>query len=448
MKNENQENEKKKKEIKKNQNEKKSTSNNKAISGANIIGEIPSILEDAKDEKKENKLKNKNLIIAIIFIILVLTLVGLITFAVKPADFDFIRNHDKDNKSDIELKYAESSIVKSEGVYITDVSEVVDNVMPSIVAITSKTIISSGRFGPSFYGYGNNKYTAEGAGSGVIVASNDDEIFILTNYHVVENTNELSVKFIDDESYDAKIRGISERFDVAVVSVSKKDMKRETLEKVKIATLGNSDELKVGNGIIAIGNALGYGQSVTTGVVSALNREVKGDNYTQDMIQIDAAINGGNSGGALLNSKGEVVGINTAKYSSNYSSTSASIEGMGFAIPISDLEDIIKDLINGKNDEGALTLGIEGYMTNSSIIANYGLPVGFYISAISKDGNASNSDLEIGNIIIEIDNKEVTSLDVIKKVLNKKDKGDSVTLKVKYPNRNEYKEKEIKITLN
>ena len=430
---------------KKNQEENNMTSNKKTAKKNNLKE------DNSIDEKKikEKQPINKNLLSAIIVTLLVLILVGMITFFVKPADMNFIKNLNEENKNQIELKYTDSSSVKSQGVYITDVSEVVDNTMPSIVAITSKTVINSGRFGPSFYGYGSNKYTSEGAGSGVIVASDDDEIFILTNYHVVKDTSELSVKFIDDESYDAKIKGISERFDIAVVSVSKKDLKKDTLEKIKIATIGNSNELKVGNGIIAIGNALGYGQSVTTGVVSALNREINGEDYSQEMIQIDAAINGGNSGGALLNAKGEVVGINTAKYSSNYlTSSNASIEGMGFAIPISNIEEIIKDLINGKNDEGALTLGIEGYMTNSSGIANYGLPEGFYIKAISKDGNSSNSDLEIGNIITEIDNQKVTSLNVIKKVLNQKNKGDTVTLKVKYPSRNEYKEKEIKITLN
>ena len=220
------------------------------------------------------------------------------------------------------------------------------------------------------------------------------------------------------------------------------------MQQIKIATIGNSNELKVGNGIIAIGNALGYGQSVTTGVVSALNREVSTDSYVQDMIQIDAAINGGNSGGALLNSKGEVVGINSAKYSSNLYSSSASIEGMGFAIPISDVESIITKLINGENDEGGLTLGIEGYMTNSGAIYNYNLPEGFYISVITSGGNAEKSELEIGNIITEIDNNKVTSIETIRKVLNKKEKGDTVLLKVKYVSRNEYKEKEITITLN
>ncbi len=432
--------------------EEEKKSNKKVITKTTVKEKNSSSINDVeniKDLKEENNKTNKNLISAIIVTLLVLILVGMITFFVKPADMNFIKNLNEENKNQIELKYTDSSSVKSQGVYITDVSEVVDNTMPSIVAITSKTVINSGRFGPSFYGYGSNKYTSEGAGSGIIVASDDDEIFILTNYHVVENTSELSVKFIDNESYDAKIKGISERFDIAVVSVSKNDLKKDTLEKIKIATIGNSNELKVGNGIIAIGNALGYGQSVTTGVVSALNREINGEDYSQEMIQIDAAINGGNSGGALLNAKGEVVGINTAKYSSNYlTSSNASIEGMGFAIPISNVQEIIKDLINGKNGEGALTLGIEGYMTNSTGIANYGLPEGFYIKAISKDGNASNSDLEIGNIITEIDNQKVTSLNVIKKVLNQKNKGDTVTLKVKYPNRNEYKEKEIKITLN
>ena len=404
-------------------------------------------IEVVADNSKNDKSKTPPVII---IIILALLIAGLVIWIIKP---EFANKIIKDDNSKIELKHTEEIKVKSDGVYITDVSEVVEEVMPSIVAITSKTVISSGRFGPSFYGYGNSngnnrKYTTEGAGSGVIVASSSSEIFILTNYHVVKEASELSVKFIDDESLDAKIKGVSERYDIAVVSVKKNDMKKSTLEKIKVATLGSSDNLKVGNGIIAIGNALGYGQSVTTGVVSALNREVKTDDYTQEMVQIDAAINGGNSGGALLNSKGEVVGINTAKYSSNSMSSNASIEGMGFAIPISNVEKLIKDLINGKDDEGGLTIGIEGYMTNSDNLIGYNMPVGFYVSGITKDGNAEKSDLDIGNIITEIDGNKVTSLESIRKVLDKKEKGDKVILKVKYPSRNEYKEKEIVIVLS
>ena len=428
---------------------------NENLEGVKKKREPKKVQKEIKEQEEIEVVQNysekkngKTSLLVMIIIVFALVILGLVIWIIKPG---FVNEIVKDNNSKIELKHTEEIKVKSDGVYITDVSEVVEEVMPSIVAITSKTVIESGRFGPSFYGYGSGnsrKYTTEGAGSGVVVASSGDEIFILTNYHVVENSSELSVKFIDDESCDAKIKGVSKRYDIAIVSVKKKDMKKDTLEKIKVANLGSSDSLKVGNGIIAIGNALGYGQSVTTGVVSALNREVKTDESTQEMIQIDAAINGGNSGGALLNSRGEVVGINTAKYSSNSMSSSVSIEGMGFAIPISDVEDIIKDLINGKNDEGSLTIGIEGYMTNSSEFMNYGMPTGFYVSAITKGGNAEKSNLDIGNIITEIDGNKVTSLDVIKKVLNKKEKGDKVTLKVSYPSRNEYKEREIVIVLS
>ena len=394
---------------------------------------------------ENNKKSNYKLIIfAIISCIIIFIFITFFSIWVIKEGTNFINKlSNKEEKETIELKHADTAIVKSEGVYVTDVSEVVDAVMPSIVAITSKTVISSGNYGF----FSNRDYKVEGAGSGVIVAENENEIFILTNNHVVENSSELSVKFINDDSYDAHVKGISERKDIAIVSVNKNEIKEETLKQVKIANIGNSNELKVGNGIIAIGNALGYGQSVTTGVVSALNREVSTDTYTQEMIQIDAAINGGNSGGALLNSKGEVVGINSVKYSSNYSEN-ASVEGMGFAIPISDVEEIIKKLINGENDNSGTSLGIEGYMTTSGNIASYKLPEGFYIAAIISGGSADKSELEIGNIITEIEGNKVTSIESIRKVLNKKNNGDSVTLKVKYASRNEYKEKEIKVNLN
>ena len=399
--------------------------------------------EFIEETGKKSKGKFKFILIIIIFLLII---AGLMVWIIK---YDVLKKDDKkvSSKSNdkVILKHSNPQTVKSEGVYITDVSDVVDEVMPSIVSITSKTIIDSGNYGFYFYG---GKYTTEGAGSGIIVSENEKEIFILTNYHVVKNTDELSVKFIDDKSVDAKIKGVSERNDIAIVSVEKSKLDSKTLDSIKIATLGNSNELKVGNGIIAIGNALGYGQSVTTGVVSALNREVSTDEASQDMIQIDAAINGGNSGGALLNSKGEVVGINTAKYSSSLtSSSSASIEGMGFAIPISDVENLITDLISGKDDEEGLLLGVEGYMTNSTELASYGFPTGFYVSGIVKGGNADDSDLEIGNIIVKADGKEITSFSSLKKVLNKKNKGDTVELTIKYAKGNEYKEKDITIKL-
>ncbi len=326
-----------------------------------------------------------------------------------------------------------------EGIYITDVSEVVSNVMPSIVSITSKTLINSGYYGP---GFNNNSQYVEGAGSGIIISNSNSEILILTNNHVIDDSEELTVKFIDDSEADATVKGVSVSKDIAVISVKVKNLKSDTLSKIKVATLGSSDELKVGNGIIAIGNALGYGQSVTTGVVSALNREVESDSYKNKMIQIDAAINGGNSGGALLNSKGEVVGINSAKYSSSGSSSSASIEGMGFAIPISDVKNIITDLMNGDSSNSDITLGIEGYMTDD-LNENISLPNGFYVSSIKSGSYASKSNLKVGYIITKIDDKDVNDVSDITSVLANKKKGDTISLIVKYLYNRSYVEKEI-----
>lgn len=348
------------------------------------------------------------------------------------------------NNTTLKLASTETNTKIKEGIYITDVSEVVEETMPAIVSITSKTLIQSGYYGPFYFGSNQTQYV-EGAGSGIIISNSNDEILILTNNHVVNDSSELTVKFINGKEADAKIVGTSERKDIAVISVKVSALDSDTLSQIKIATLGDSSELKVGNGIIAIGNALGYGQSVTTGVVSALNREIETNGYTNKMIQIDAAINGGNSGGALLNNKGEVVGINSAKYSSNGSSSEASIEGMGFAIPISDVKDLITDLMNGKEESSGMTLGIEGYMTNSSNISGYNLPVGFYISNITEGGYADKNNVEIGYIITKIDNKEVSSVNDIKNVLYEKKVGDTITLKVKYPSGRTYAEKDIEI---
>lgn len=395
--------------------------------------------------KKSN---NRVIYIAIVVSVILLIVFGVVFWLVKSGRLDF---SSKENNQ-TEIKKTEKITVKSDGVYITDVSEVVDKVMPSIVSITSKTVITSGR-----YGYNSGGYITQGAGSGVIIKEDEKDVYILTNYHVVEDSTELSIKFIDDKSYDATIKGVSEGKDIAVVTIEKSKLSEDTLKQIRVATLGDSNELKVGNGIIAIGNALGYGQSVTTGVVSALNREVTTDKYTLNMIQIDAAINGGNSGGALLNSKGEVVGINSVKYSQKASSSSSSIEGMGFAIPISDVKDVIDKLIKGENDTknnnvstktNDLTLGIEGVMTNSEALSSYRLPTGFYVSQIVSGGNADKSDLKKGDIITAIDDNKITSMDSIRKVLDKKNKGDKVVLVVKYLNRNEYKEKEIELVLN
>ena len=392
-----------------------------------------------KEEKKNNKFV---IIIVISFVVLILVSFLIALNNVGLLNIKELKSLGRQKK--VELTYTETNNKIKEGIYMTDVSEIVEEVMPSIVSITSKTLVKSGLFGP----YYNTERYATGAGSGIIVSKTDTELLILTNNHVIEDAEELSVQFVNGKTLDATVKGTSERRDVAVISIKLNDLDDDTISNIKIATMGDSNKLKVGNGIIAIGNALGYGQSVTTGVVSALNREVKLDNVTAKMIQIDAAINGGNSGGALLNSSGEVVGINSAKYSSAVTSTSPTIEGMGFAIPISDVKDLITDLMNGKEDTGNATIGIEGYMITETQSEAYDMPIGFYISKIVKDSGADKAGLEIGNIIVEVEGTEIKSFDDITDVIYSKNKGDKIKLKVCYAAGREYQEKEIEVTLS
>lgn len=412
--------------------------------------------EESKDEKKEKvkKTENKNskkkekkdrglYFVVLLFIIIIF---GALIIGLNNVGLLKLGQLDNLNpKKKIELNYTTPNNTKKEGVYITDVSEVVEEVMPSIVAITSKTLVTSGRYGPSFFS--QEQYT-EGAGSGIIISQTDTELLILTNNHVVEGTDALSVQFVDEKSVDATIKGTSERKDVAVVSVKLANIDKDTLENIKIATIGDSDELKVGNGIIAIGNALGYGQAVTTGVVSAINREVSIDGIKNKMIQIDAAINGGNSGGALLNSRGEVVGINSAKYSSSGYSTEASIEGMGFAIPITDVKDLIETLMNGEEEPESGTIGIEGTIITQSQSASFNIPIGFYVSKVVEGSGAEQAGIEMGNIITKIDGEKVEELADIQNVLYNKRKGDKVVLTISYQNKNKYDEKEVEVTLS
>ena len=399
-------------------------------------------MSEEKYEQENKKTNSKGTKLVILFFVI---LIG-VAFVIALNNVGILKLDDIKNiqKPKAELNYTQTKSKATEGVYITDVSDIVEEVMPSIVAITSKTLVKSGLFGP-FY---NSEQYAEGAGSGIIVSKTDDELLILTNNHVIEGAEELAVQFVNEKSVDATVKGTSERKDVAVIAVKMSSLDAETIESIKIATLGDSNELKVGNGIIAIGNALGYGQSVTTGVVSALNREVTIDDTTTKMIQIDAAINGGNSGGALLNSNGEVVGINSAKYSSAVTSSSPTIEGMGFAIPISDIKDLITSLMNGEEDKSDGTIGVEGYMVTEDQSEAYGMPVGFYISKIVEDSGADKAGLEIGNIIIGIDDKEVKNFSDLRDVIYSKKKGDKVKLRISYTSGRSYKEKDVEVTLS
>ena len=401
------------------------------------------IILDA-EEKKEKTKKGKNTV-KIITLFFVVLIIGAFVIALNNVGILKIPKLKEitNPKPKIELTYTQPTTEVKEGIYITDVSDIVEEVMPSIVAITSKTVISSGIFGP-FYG---GESVATGAGSGIIVSKTDDELLILTNNHVIEDAEELSVQFVNEKSVDAKVKGASPRRDVAVISVDLRSLDAATAESIKIATLGDSKELKVGNGIIAIGNALGYGQSVTTGVVSALDREVQVDDVKTKMIQIDAAINGGNSGGALLNSRGEVVGINSVKYSQQATSTQASVEGMGFAIPITDVKDIITSLMNGEDISNA-TMGVEGYMITEEQSEAYHMPVGFYISRIVEGSGADKANLEIGNIITKVEGKEVKEFSDITSVIYSKKKGDTLHITINYISGRSYKEKDVEVTLS
>ncbi|MBQ3664661.1 MAG: trypsin-like peptidase domain-containing protein [Lachnospiraceae bacterium] len=350
-----------------------------------------------------------------------------------------------DNKQTIGLSSVASG--SQNQTIVSDVSDVVQNVMPSIVAITSTQMVQSvysNWWG--FYGSEDEYQEQTGAGSGIIIGQNDTELLVVTNNHVVEGADSLQVQFIDDETVDAYIKGTNYDNDLAVVSIKLSDIKKSTLDSIKIATLGNSDELKVGEGTIAIGNALGYGQSVTTGVVSALNREVEYEDRTMTLIQTDAAINPGNSGGALLNTKGEVIGINAAKYSSS------SVEGMGFAIPVSEVTDIIEDLMSREtlmkvDPDKKGYINIKGRDVTEELAAAYDAPVGVLVVEVIEKGAAEKAGIEKSDIITAINGDKVTSMKELQEKLEYYEKGTTVTLTVQYLQDKEYVEKEVEITL-
>lgn len=342
----------------------------------------------------------------------------------------------------------------SNAINVTDVSAVVDACMPSVVAITSTTIVESGNYGPwGSWGSESNQYEQQGAGSGIIIAQTDSELLILTNNHVVEGATKLSIQFSDGKSVEAAVKGTDADSDLAVVAIPIKNIEESTLKAIKIATLGDSDQLKVGEGVVAIGNALGYGQSVTSGVISALDREVQSsDGTTQKMIQTDAAINGGNSGGALINSKGEVIGINAAKYSSSGSATSASIEGMGFAIPVSSSTDVINNLMNQEtrtkvDEDKRGYLGITCDEVDENTAEAYGIPKGILVNSVEKNGAADEAGITRYDVITAIDGSSVSTFDELKEKLSYYAVGDKVKVTISYRDGKEYKSKDVTVKL-
>lgn len=330
----------------------------------------------------------------------------------------------------------------------TDVSQVVEEAMPAVVAVASTAVYQMPDFGFGwFFGGGSQSYEVPSSGSGIIIGENDTELLIVTNNHVVQDTVSLKITFVDDTAVDAAVKGTDTDTDLAVISVPLDQIPQETKEKIAVARLGDSDGLKVGQGVIAIGNALGYGQSVTVGYVSALNREIKtSDGNTRVLLQTDAAINPGNSGGALLNMKGEVIGINAAKYSST------EVEGIGYAIPVSGVQDILDELMNRKTrsevaEEKRGYLGIQGTTVDEDAAAAFGMPKGVYVYKILKDGAAADSQLREKDIITKLDGMTVKSMQELQKLLKGYEAGETIELLVQRQEDGQYKEIRIPVTL-
>lgn len=343
-----------------------------------------------------------------------------------------------------------ASLSQTSSVVTSDVSDIVDRVMPSIVSITNMSVEEVG----SFFG-GVTEQTSESAGTGIIISQNDSELLIVTNNHVVEGSNTLTVTFEDETSVEANIKGTNAEYDVAVIAVPLESIPDETMDVISVATLGDSTALKVGEPAIAIGNALGYGQSVTTGVISALNRSVsETDSQTGQtvessakLIQTDAAINPGNSGGALVNASGEVIGINSSKL------IGETVEGVGYAIPISDVSDLIQELMNQETktkvdeaDQGVI--GITGMDVPAEYSEQLNMPNGVYVTEVSPNGGAAAAGMTRGCIITAINGTSVDSMSALQEQLQYYAKGETVTLTIQVPQTNgEYAEQSVEVTL-
>ncbi|WP_051538187.1 S1C family serine protease [Butyrivibrio proteoclasticus] len=333
------------------------------------------------------------------------------------------------------------SLTTTSSAVVTDITEMVEAVMPAMVMIHNNFMTSA-----NYFGYSQSE-EATASGSGIIVGQNDTELLVATNYHVIEGADSLEVIFCDDAVVPAVVKGTDSDMDLAVIAVNLEDISADTINTIKVATLGDSETLKLGEPAIAIGNALGYGQSVTTGVISALNREVEiEEGVTKTFIQTDAAINPGNSGGALLNINGEVIGINSNKLGGDV------VEGMGYAIPISVAKPIIEELMNEetryKVDESERGyVGIKGVMVTSDVNSYYGLPEGIYVAEVVPGGAAEAAGMKKGDVIVEFEGKEISSMEDLTTRLEYYAAGTTVTIKVMREGDDGYEEVELQVTL-
>ena len=341
-----------------------------------------------------------------------------------------------------------------------DVSDIAQAVMPSIVSITNKSVQEVQNYF-SLFGYGYSGETipqeTESRGSGIIIGKNDTELLIVTNYHVIADADTLSVAFNDNQVYEANTKGTDPDNDLAVIAVPLESISADTMSQIAVASIGDSDSLKVGEQVVAIGNALGYGQSVTTGIVSATNRTLNSNmntaNTSEDSadqpayIQTDAAINPGNSGGALVNMKGEVIGINSAKLAST------EVEGMGYAIPVSRVSDIIEKLMNETtrskvSEDQKSSIGITGITVTESVNSVYGIPSGVYVAGVTEGSGAEKAGLRKGDVITKFDGKNITQIQELTELLQYYPAGETVELTIQtIGSDNAYTEKMVSVTL-
>lgn len=344
------------------------------------------------------------------------------------------------NNAGMSVNIVKTSEMDVQTINATDVSDIVEECMPSIVAVNTQVVTTQYFFGQSFSKEGS------GAGSGFLISESDGTLYILTNYHVIQDSKSISVTFNDGSTADALVRGYDEGADIAVITVDFNTLSDETKSHIAVAVMGDSDALEVGNGAIAIGNALGYGQSVTTGAISAINREVQLTDGTVTLIQTDAAINPGNSGGALLNTKGEVIGVNTVKYSDT------DVEGMGFAIPINSALETAQGIIDGsivpKTDENTAYLGISGGTLDEAAAESYGYPMGVYISMVERNSAAARAGLQPGDIITGFNKEAISTMEELQERLMDCLPGDQITLTVQRQNmRGDFTEMELSTIL-
>ncbi len=365
---------------------------------------------------------------------------GIVSAGVFSLTISLIGNGTSITEGEQTADIAATTVSSSTSTITSDVSTIAESVMPAMVSITNMSVQEV----QSFFGQTLNQEQTS-AGSGVIIAENEDELLILTNNHVVESSNVLTITFNNDESVEGEVKGTDPAKDLAIVSVPRDTISDEIMDSIKVATLGDSDELNVGEPVVAIGNALGYGQSVTTGIVSALGRTL--DGIEGELIQTDTAINGGNSGGALVNAKGEVIGINVAKIGST------GVEGMGYAIPVSGASETIDTLMNRETRELVAEadkgyIGIQGVSVTADSAQMYGMPEGVYISEIVEGGAAEKAGITKGSIITELDGVSVTSIEGLVDSLAYYAKGETVSITVEVPTSSgEYEEKVMDITL-